>query len=324
MPRVSVLMPTWNAMPFLPEAVKSILAQTYRDFEFIIVDDCSTDGTSSYLSTVVDPRVVVMRNDQNLGCTKSLNVGLARCCGEVICRMDADDVAFPDRIEKQIATFDDECDLVCCGGWMRNIGDSNEDTQVPLDDADIRDFMLFSPPVMHPTACFRRVLPSGDAVFYDESYPVAQDAELWFRLSAAGKMKNIPEYVVERRKHGKSVSSKRQGEQREAASKIARMVLERDFGIAATERELAYVQEPARNHSIEEARFLDKILLLRKSSKLLQDRYGSEIFNFWKEKLRSDFGLFAKLALRHPMLFARRAALPWISWKCGGRKNGRA
>jgi glycosyltransferase involved in cell wall biosynthesis len=101
-PQVTVLLCVWNGEPHLKAAVDSILAQTFHDFEFLIIDDASTDGTPKFLASLTDPRVRVVRNETNLGLTRSLNRGLKLARGELIARQDADDWSTPDRLELQL------------------------------------------------------------------------------------------------------------------------------------------------------------------------------------------------------------------------------
>ena len=113
---ISVIMPTYNTpREFLENAIQSILRQTYGDFEFIIVDDCSTDDTEEYLRSIADSRIRVIRNQTNLGITKSLNIGLREARGEYIARMDSDDIALPERFEKQLKFMQEHQNVIVCG-----------------------------------------------------------------------------------------------------------------------------------------------------------------------------------------------------------------
>ena len=116
-PMVSVLMAVYNAEKYLTEAVESILVQTFADFEFLIIDDGSVDGSAAILEDYAesDERVKVIHNSENLGLTKSLNIGLKLTQGKFIARIDADDVAVPERFEKQITFMDDHPDIGVCG-----------------------------------------------------------------------------------------------------------------------------------------------------------------------------------------------------------------
>lgn len=314
MPRVSVLMPAWNSMPFLPDAVQSILNQTYADFEFIIVDDCSTDETQSYLETLTDPRIVILRNERNLGCTKSLNVGLRECHGEIICRMDADDISLPQRLELQIAEFDRRPDLICCGTQMQEFS-GEAYSAVPTEDENIRTALLYSTPIMHPTACFKRCTPLGEQLFYDETFAAAQDAEFWFRLSALGKMKNIDKSLLVRRRHDQQISNRNHSEQLQTTRLVCRKVLERDYKINATEADLDCILFPATCSTLQSVLFLGEIIRRGKNKRPLHSKYGPAIFGFWKSQFVNQPAFAITLALRHLIHVTKFVALPWIKAK---------
>ncbi len=115
-PKLSVVMPLYNAARYLRPAIESILNQTYTDFEFIIVDDCSTDETPAILDSYPDPRIVRLRNPQNLGIVGALNRGLEAARGQYIARMDGDDIALAERFAQQVAWLDAHPNIGLCSG----------------------------------------------------------------------------------------------------------------------------------------------------------------------------------------------------------------
>ena len=120
---ISVIMSNYNTPEeYLREAIESILNQTYKNFEFIIIDDCSTDNSLEIIKSYNDERIVLIENEENIGLTKSINKGLAVAKGEYIARMDADDVSLPQRFEKQINYMNDHTELIVCGSSMELIG----------------------------------------------------------------------------------------------------------------------------------------------------------------------------------------------------------
>lgn len=122
--KISVVMPTYNTeVSILKEAVDSILNQTFGDFEFIIIDDGSTNNSVEYLKSLQDQRVKIIRNDTNIGITKSLNIGLRAAKGKYIARMDSDDIAFPDRFEIQYAFMESHPDVFVCGAKVKHFKD---------------------------------------------------------------------------------------------------------------------------------------------------------------------------------------------------------
>ena len=140
-PRVTVLMSVYNDGLFLPLAVQSILAQTFPDFEFLIIDDGSTDDSIAYLSQLRDPRVRVVRHPQNLGLTQSLQHGVELAQGEYLARLDADDLATPDRLARQVDYLDQHPAIGLLGSAARKIdeaGRSRSFYRVPLNQLHVR------------------------------------------------------------------------------------------------------------------------------------------------------------------------------------------
>ena len=199
--RISVVMSVYNAEKYLKEAVDSILNQTYRDFELILINDKSTDASGDILKAYAqkDGRVVVLENEQNIGLTKSLNRGLAVARGEYIARMDADDISVPDRFEKQVAFLDahpDYCFVSCIGRYIDENGNPEQLRLFPETNEEIYAMMPKVDAVMHPGVMFRReeIAKIGN---YCEDFRVVQDYDLWFRGMAAGyKFYNIQEPLV--------------------------------------------------------------------------------------------------------------------------------
>ena len=115
-PYISVVMSVRNGMPFLPEAVHSILTQSREDFEFIIMDNASVDGSNEWVTAQQDKRIRLVRNEEDLGLSQSLNRGFKLAKGKYIARMDADDISMPERLAVQAAYMDEHPELVVCGG----------------------------------------------------------------------------------------------------------------------------------------------------------------------------------------------------------------
>jgi len=209
-PEVTVLMSVYNGEKYLREAIDSILNQTFTDFEFLIVNDGSTDRTVEILRSYDDPRIKIVDNEKNIGLTKSLNIGLMIARGEYIARMDADDVSAPERLEKEVEFLETHRDYAVVGSFAKIL---NEDSEVisfmdrPIEDAQIREFFRRDNGIAHGSAMIRmRCLLDVD--FYDESIARAQDYDLWLRLSEKYKLANIPEYLYMWRKHNENIEAK--------------------------------------------------------------------------------------------------------------------
>lgn len=196
-------MPVYNTtVPFLREAVQSILDQSYQDFEFLIVDDGSTGETRQYLEQLHDPRIRLIRNEKNLGVTKALNIGLRAAQGQYIARMDADDVSYPERLETQLAFMRSNPDVVVCG--TRVVTDSSKTTLLDtcLESREqYRVRLLFSNPgPAHPTAFIDGEVLRTHGIEYDESLVYAQDYRLWSTLISYGRICILPQVLLFRRR----------------------------------------------------------------------------------------------------------------------------
>jgi glycosyltransferase involved in cell wall biosynthesis len=200
MPRVSVLMPTYNNGRFLGEAVESIRLQSFSDLEFIIVDDASTDGSRHLLEAHAreDPRIRVLRNDRNRGIVHSLNKGLSVCRGDYVARMDGDDIALPARIERQIAVLDENPGIVVLGGAISYIDGKGHDMGI-VRRSGVKRSLLARNPLLHPTVIFRRDVLVRHGLAYGERYRYAEDYYLWLQMSRLGSLDAVGDLVLKYR-----------------------------------------------------------------------------------------------------------------------------
>jgi len=216
MPSVSVILAVFNAEKYLRQAVASVLDQTFGDFEFIVIDDGSTDSSLSVLRSFDDRRLKIISRD-NKGLTPTLNEGLSLANGEFIARMDADDVSLPTRFAKQVAYLNQHPDVVCVGSRVTTIdpyGSPLSQTDHKLTHEEIEAELLqgIGWSIVHPAAMMRK-----DAVMkvggYREQFKTSQDLDLWLRLGEVGKLANLPEPLVQYRQHFESVASTKADEQ---------------------------------------------------------------------------------------------------------------
>jgi len=199
-PAVSVLMPVHNGAPWVRDAVESILTQTLEDLELIVIDDGSTDATPEILAGARDPRLRVERRER-AGLTRSLNVALGLARSALIARLDADDVALPERLERQRAFLDAHAEVGLLGTGAREVdeaGRTAREVRPPADDRAIRRALIRRNPFVHSSVMMRRsVLERVGG--YDEALPVAQDYDLWMRMSRLTRLANLPAPLVVRR-----------------------------------------------------------------------------------------------------------------------------
>ena len=190
---ISVVLATYNRAKYIEKAINSVLSQTCSDFEFIIVNDGSTDGTLSVLNRYNDERIKIINNEKNIGFVKSLNKGINLAQGKYIARIDDDDHWISDnKLQKQIDFLEKNPDHVLIGtGLIRN----DKKILLPETDEEIRDKMLIRSPFAHPSVLFLKSA-FGKAGGYDESLFFSQDSDLWAKLGKTGKMHNLPECLV--------------------------------------------------------------------------------------------------------------------------------
>jgi hypothetical protein len=208
-PAVSVVMSVYNGQAFLAEAIESVLGQTYRDFEFVIIDDGSTDNTPDILAEYAsrDARIRIHRH-ANKGRAESLNIGVSVAKGEYIARMDADDIALPDRLQEQMRFMASHPEVGLVGGAMELItadGRVFKTVRYPLEDSAIRSVILEYSPFAHPTVIVRKevVLASGG---YRKALLDADDYDLWLRMSERTQLANLEKCVLRYRVHPDQVS----------------------------------------------------------------------------------------------------------------------
>lgn len=217
-PKVSIVMSVYNGGSYLQESVDSILNQTFINFEFIIIDDCSQDDSWALLTNyaIRDRRIRLLRNPQNMGLTKSLNKGLNLAQGEYIARQDADDISMPTRFEKQVAWLTEHPETTLVSSEIQRIRPNGTFGKV---SARACSFDLLAWHLLfhnhlggHSQVMFRRqsVLDLGG---YNEAYRYSQDYELWCRLAKIGEFTVLPEALLHQRFHTASISASKRAEQ---------------------------------------------------------------------------------------------------------------
>lgn len=199
MPKVTVLMAVYNGERYLREAMESVLCQTFQDFEFLIINDGSTDKTRDLVLAYDDARIVLLDNKENVGLTRSLNRGLELAAGELIARQDADDISEPERLAKQVAFLDRHPELAMLGTWYKDIdlqGTIVEERKLPCDTTDIRWSLLFFCPFVHSSVMFRKSVVTEQIGYYNETLTYSQDYELWHRIARRFSVANLSEPLV--------------------------------------------------------------------------------------------------------------------------------
>jgi glycosyltransferase involved in cell wall biosynthesis len=206
-PLVSVLLAVHNDDRFISAAIESVLRQTISDLELIVVDDASTDETPARLAAADDPRLLVLRNDKQLGLAASLNRGLERARGRYVARLDADDIAFPQRLERQLAHMEGVAILGTAVVDLDADGRHGATHRNPLGRRAVRWHSLFSSPFFHPTVLVDRA--ALRELRYDTAFAESEDYDLWTRVLANSDGANLAEPLVAKRVHSQQASLRR-------------------------------------------------------------------------------------------------------------------
>ncbi len=205
-PLVSVIIPVFNGNGYLTKAISSILNQTHKNLEVIAIDDGSSDDSLLTLKKLAktDSRLRVYRNPKNLNISRTLNRAVKLAKGKYIARMDADDIALPNRIEKQMKFLLKHPQVVILGGQVKTMDVSGKiigRKLFPVLDKDIREALFTTNPIQHPTAIFNLNLIPKSFTWYDPALPPAEDYDLFFRLAKFGKLHNLPIFVLKYRQY---------------------------------------------------------------------------------------------------------------------------
>lgn len=215
-------MSVYNESRHLSQAIESILTQDFRDFEFLIFNDGSTDDSGKVIKQYADKDQRIRYSEQgNIGLTKTLNRALAQAEGEYIARMDADDVSLPGRLSREVEYLDKHPETAVVSVFADVIDDQGErigEHRPGLSDKEVRSLILFSNQINHPAVMFRKSVV-GQVGGYDERYTYAQDLDLWLRVMEKHQVCNLPEVLLLWRKSDKALGVKHYERQKYFARK---------------------------------------------------------------------------------------------------------
>jgi len=227
-PAITVLMTVYNGGEYLRPAIESVLRQSFKDFELLVIDDCSSDGSAAIVQSFSDKRIVLHRNSANKGQTKSLNAGLRMARGEFIARMDADDFAYEGWLQEQLASLRSrgkECAACSCRAVVVDAaGKAHKILNTPRNFEEIAVTSLWASPLNHVGVLMRRqaVLDQGG---YDESFRIAADYDLWSKLLRNGfALAVTPKALIAIRSHARSVTAQALG--KDDIAEVSRIMAE--------------------------------------------------------------------------------------------------
>jgi len=212
---VSVVMPVYNGERYLKEAIQSILNQTFGNFEFIIINDASTDKSEEIIKSFTDPRIIYIKNDRNLGQAESLNQGIRSARGLYVVRIDQDDVSLSERVSTQLSYMEANRDVAILGTWYQEIDENNNVIRRPLfpTSPNVKTRLFFArltgwPSIAHPSVMIRRDV-FNKIGYYDPKYHICQDYDLWLRVVREYKIENIAKVLLNYRVHDSSTCQKK-------------------------------------------------------------------------------------------------------------------
>lgn len=322
-PIVSVVMPAYNAEKYIGEAIDSILGQTFTDFEFIIVNDGSTDKTKEIIESYDDPRLVYLENEKNSGIVKTLNKGLDAAQGKYIARMDADDISMPERFAEQVRYLDRHPDIGIVGSWLRIIdGDGvyKYDFKFKTRPDDCYANMLYGTPVAHPAVMLRAEILRNNNLNYDDNFRGIEDYFLWWQCRKYTKITNIAQPLINYRKHNSQITNNQISEDfLEKQEKFMKLRL-KDLGVDYNESEFdVLIRYTRQRNSFNDTQlyvfidFLKKILV---ASSIEQPAFKSAVKQFIAEMItsvidKSHQHLISKTRIGYLKVAFRKGLIPF-------------
>ncbi|MBA2611551.1 MAG: glycosyltransferase family 2 protein [Bacteroidetes bacterium] len=277
---ISVIMAAYNAEEFISVAIDSILNQSFRNFEFIIINDASTDRTLSIINTYNDERIKIITNQKNCGLAVSLNIGIRAATGKYIARMDADDISDLSRFEKQYQFLEENPEIDVCATAMQLFGTENNisGNDVSTDD-EIKAELIWGCPTNHATMLMRLDKIKKYNLFYDETFGVGQDWKFWYDVKNYVKIFNFIEPLYLYRRGEQNVTVQFKDKSRERSLRMHKILLA-DLAIPFTDEDLKIHQfinglfslTPSPDN-VKKAKFwLKKILLQNKIIKKYEEK----------------------------------------------------
>lgn len=300
-PKVTFLLAVRNSAATVGQTLASILGQTFSDYELLIIDDASTDGTADLLERLASSfggRMHVRRNDHHLELTASLARGMCEARGAYVARIDADDVCLPCRTARQVAFLDDHPDVAVVGSFIETFANPEMPGTVvkyPADRDAVAAAFLFRNPLAHPAVMIRRDSLRRLGLNYDPAYRRGQDYELWFRcLQARLPLANIPEVLTRYRVHPDQATRREEAGVRATSATVRRRLLHH-LGIRMKEADSAIHEalswdrlEASAEWLASAAAWLERIYLANRSSRFFHEAaLGRTVCGRWVRVLEA-------------------------------------
>lgn len=292
-------MAAFNEEKFIGEAIDSVLKQTYSNLEFIIINDGSTDKTEDIILSYKDSRIVYKKNLTNLKLIKSLNIGLSTAKGKYIARMDADDICYLDRIEKQVEFMETNPEIGISGAQLTTFGSSNGLMQYPLNHEEIKLHLIITSCFGNNVVIFRKEILDQFKLFFPEGYLHAEDYKSWTNWIIHTKVKNLEIPLVKYRSHNNSISWQNRKIQRLTRNRVRTEYISTIFEL---KKDCILAKNFTGNISKKRVNAIKKILNLnRKKKKFPEEKLKLKIIQLWYldclEKAETEFSVVFKFML---------------------------
>jgi len=239
--KVSVVLPVFNGTRYLSEAIESVLAQDFTDWELLIINDFGSDDGSAEIARqyeAKDSRIKLIQNDERLGLAESLNLGIRIAQGEYVARLDADDIALPARFNKQVDFLDKNQHIGICGSWQHHFGTETWVHKPPISPELCRAYLLFFCHLCHSTLMFRKSIFVDNELYFDSNFH-AEDFELWSRAVAVTDIANIPEVLGKYRHTASNITNTKRQKLGEESSRIIVDAAKRNLSIVLYDNDYA-------------------------------------------------------------------------------------
>lgn len=300
-------MPVYNGAAFVKQAIESILQQSFRSFEFIVINDGSTDSTGDVLSTFNDPRLKIITNSKNLGLIASLNIGLQLAETDLIARMDADDIAHPNRLEMQVNAFTQHKNLVlCCSNYITLRANKRRIKRSKINHNSLKAQLVFSSSISHPTVMMKNPLRFFN-IRYDALFPHCEDYRMWCELAGKGDFLLLEQALLEYKEHQQQVTVNNRSEQL-SVSNLIRREFASAIGLSVQNWELLHkIGSHIRITALAELQHVNKLLLglaEQNSSVFTANEFKPVLVKTWLDTCgNSSLGVRAfKLAISSELL----------------------
>jgi len=296
-------MPVYNGSKFLVEAIDSILNQTFNDFEFLIIDDGSTDQSIDQIKSYDDPRIQLIVNKKNIGQSATLNKGLDLARGKYVARMDQDDISMPERIKKQFEFMENNSDVDVCGSWLRLMGKYDGILELETDSEKIKMNLLTNVNLAHSSVMIRKGTLVNCNLNYNPTFSVAQDYDLWVRMFEYCSFANLPEPLLRYRMHDDQSSINLEQENHVETNRVLTNLLKK-MGVKPDDSDLIIHRKVFTGHGIDSL-FIGEVF--KYLMRLRHSNLNKKIFN------PVIFNEFLKIKWRRFMLYQKNKLLYWLS-----------